>query len=153
MRVPVHLDSVCAPPTSMRRIVSILLPLLLTACTRAENEPVDLSRLKLPDGFHISVFSEAPSARMMTFSPGGVLLVSEPDEGKVVALPDPKHTGKAERSVDVVGGLTEPHGLAFYKGRLYVAENNRVRSYDWDEASLKASSPQNLADLPRGGGH
>jgi glucose/arabinose dehydrogenase len=138
---------------TMRRIFLILLPLLLTACTRAENDSSNLSGLKLPGGFHIAVFAVAPSARMMVFSPGGVLLVSEPDEGKVVALADPKHTGKAERSVDVVTDLTEPHGLAFYKGKLYVAENNRVRSYDWDESALKASNPKTLADLPPGGGH
>ena len=100
----------------------------------------ELSRLKLPDGFHIAVFAEADSARMMVFTPGGVLLVSEPDEGKVVALPDPKHTGKAERSVVVVDSLTEPHGLGFYQGRLYVAENARVRSYDWDGLTC-ASNP------------
>ena len=140
---------------NMRRIFLILLPLWLTACTRGEGPAPasDLSHLKLADGFHISVFAEAPSARMMVFSPDGVLLVSEPDEGKVVALPDPKHTGKAERSVDVFTGLTEPHGLAFYKGKLYIAENNRIRSYDWDEANLKASNPKQLADLPGRGGH
>ena len=31
-------------------------------------------------------------------------------------------------------------GLAFYQGRLYVAENDKVRSYDWDEATLRASN-------------
>ena len=137
----------------MRRIVLILLPLLFVACTRAENSGSYLSRLNLPDGFHISIFSEAPSARMMVFSPGGVLLVSEPDEGKVVALPDTKETGIAERRVDVIDGLTEPHGLAFYKGKLYIAENHRVRSYDWDEQNLKATNPRQLADLPGRGGH
>jgi glucose/arabinose dehydrogenase len=70
-----------------------------------------------------------------------------------VALPDPMHAGKAERTVEVLSGLNEPHGLAFYQGKLYVAENGRVRRYDWDEASLKASNPQKLADLPTGGGH
>ena len=35
---------------------------------------------------------------MMIFSPGGVLLVSESGEGKVVALPDSKHTGKADEN-------------------------------------------------------
>jgi glucose/arabinose dehydrogenase len=140
-------------PVSMRRIIPLLLPLLLAACTHAQQSGSDLTRLKLPDGFHIAVFAEADSTRMMVFSPGGVLLVSEPDEGKVVALPDPKHTGKAERSVVVVDGLTEPHGLAFYQGKLYVAENARVRSYDWDEANLRASNPKFLADLPGRGGH
>jgi len=80
-------------------------------------------------------------------------LVSESGENKVVALPDPKHTGKAARIATVLSGLNEPHGLAFYEGRLYVAENDAVRRYDWDEANLRAANPTKLADLPSGGGH
>ena len=121
---------------------------------QAEKTPFDLAQLKTPAGFHISVFADnIDSARMMIFTPGGVLLASESGEGKVVALPDSKHTGKAERTIDVLSGLNEPHGLAFYQGKLYVAENDKVQSYDWDEASLKASNPKKLADLPTGGGH
>jgi glucose/arabinose dehydrogenase len=120
----------------------------------AEKTGFDPARLKEPPGFHISVFAEeVDGARMMAFSPGGVLLVSESGEGKVVALPDPKHAGKAERTVDVLSGLNEPHGLAFYEGKLYVAENDKLRRYDWDEANLRASNPKALADLPGGGGH
>lgn len=137
----------------MRAIISLLLCLLLTNCTQAQKSDSSLSRLKLPDGFQIALFAEAESARMMVFSPGGVLLVSEPDEARVVALPDPKHSGKAERSVVVLDKLTEPHGLAFYQGRLYVAERDKVRTYDWDEANLRATNPQLLADLPGRGGH
>ena len=137
----------------MPRLVPILFALLLTACTRAQNAGSDLGHLKLPDGFHIAVFAQADSARMMVFSPGGVLLVSEPDEGSVVALPDLKHTGKAGRSAVVVDSLTEPHGVAFYHGKLYVAERDKVRSYDWDEANLRASNPKLLTDLPGRGGH
>jgi glucose/arabinose dehydrogenase len=92
-------------------------------------------------------------ARMLTFTPGGVLLVSASGEGKVVALPDGRHTGKAERVVDVLTGLNEPHGVAFYEGKLYVAENDKVRRYDWDEANLRATNPQTVTGLPGGGGH
>src|ERR1700686_4282676 len=121
---------------------------------RAEKTGFDLARLKAPPGFHISVFAEeVDGARMMAFSPGGVLLVSESGERKVVALPDPKQAGKAERTVSVLSGLNEPHGLAFYEGKLYVAENDKVRRYEWDEANLRASSSKTLADLPSGGGH
>ena len=142
----------------MRRPSFALLPLLLAVLvqadlTQAEKAPFALARLKAPLGFSISVFSEVDGARMMAFSPGGVLLVSESGEGKVVALPDPKHAGKAERTLTVLDGLNEPHGLAFYEGKLYVAENDKVRRYDWDEASLRASNPKALADLPVSGGH
>lgn len=130
-----------------------LMLLALTAFAGAEQTHFDLAQLKLPQGFHIAVYAEADGPRMMVFSPGGVLLVSESGEGKVVALPDSHHTGKAERTVTLLEGLNEPHGLAFYQGKLYVAENDKVRRYDWDEASLKASNPKKLVDLPGGGGH
>ncbi len=138
----------------MNRRLLVLFPLLLTSFSSAERTPFDLKQLKLPDGFHIAVFaSDVDGARMLTFTPGGVLLVSESGEGKVVALPDAKHAGKADRIVEVLTRLNEPHGIAFYEGKLYVAENDKVRRYDWDEATLHATNPKTLADLPTGGGH
>src|SRR5271156_3710795 len=145
----------------MRRLSFVLLPVLLAVFAvahadfaHAEKTHFDLAQLKAPPGFHISVFSdELDTPRMLIFSPGGVLLVSESAKGKVVALPDPKHSGKSARTITVLEGLNEPHGLAFYEGKLYVAENDKVRRYDWDEANLRASNPVKVADLPAGGGH
>jgi glucose/arabinose dehydrogenase len=137
----------------MNRYLSALLPFLLLLFALAEKTPFDLNQLKAPPGFHISVFAEVDGPRMMAFSPGGTLVVTASGEDKVVALPDAKHKGKAEGVVTVLDGLTEPHGIAFYEGKLYIAENNRVRRYDWDEANLRASNPQLIADLPTGGGH
>ena len=120
----------------------------------AENTKFDLAQLKAPDGFHVSVFAQdIDGPRMLIFSPGGVLLVSESGEGRVVALPDPWHTGKAAKTVTVLENLNEPHGLAFYEGKLYVAENDKLRRYNWDESKLQASNPKKLTDLPTGGGH
>lgn len=116
-------------------------------------DPFDVKQLKTPPGFHISVFATGGSPRMVVFSPGGVLLASDTENGKVVALLDPHHSGKAEHVVDVLGRLSEPHGLAFFQGKLYVAETNRVRSYDWDEANLRASNPKLVAEVPGPGGH
>ncbi len=136
-------------------LLPLLLPFLFyTDFAHAEKIRFDLTQLKAPPGFHISVFAqEVDGARMLIFTPGGVLLASESSGGKVVALPDPKHAGKAARTVTLLAGLNEPHGLAFYEGKLYVAENDKVRRYDWDEATLRASNPVKLADLPTGGGH
>lgn len=132
--------------------ISTLFCLSLLACTRTEK--LDLSRLKLPPGFQIEVFGKAPHARQMAFSPSGVLLVTETSDGIVLALPDRNHTGHSDRAVPVLSGLNAPHGIAFHNGKLYIAEINAVRRYDWDEARLRASNSQKIVDLPgSGGGH
>ncbi len=142
------------PQLRLSLIACLLALLAFSKLAGAANTRFDLTQLKAPQGFHISVFaSDIDGPRMMVFTPGGVLLVSESGEGRVVALPDPKQTGKAVRTVNVLTGLNEPHGLAFYEGKLYVAENDKVRRYDWDEANLRATNPKTLTDLPDGGGH
>src|SRR5438046_6633876 len=92
----------------MRAWISSLILLLFFGCSHAEQ--LDLSRLKVPDGFHVSVFAEAPAARLLAFSPGGVLLVTEMSDGKVVAFPDAKQSGKGERMAKVLHDLNAPKG-------------------------------------------
>src|ERR1700680_1210966 len=113
-----------------RAWISVAFSLLFLSCTHVEK--LDLTRLKLLPGFHVEVFAYAPHARQMAFSPGDVLLVTNMSDGTVLALPDPKHTGHTELSVPVLSGLNAPHGIAFPSGKLYVAEINAVRRYDWD---------------------
>ncbi|HXP17254.1 MAG TPA: PQQ-dependent sugar dehydrogenase [Terriglobales bacterium] len=136
----------------MRAWFSVLLPLFLLSCTHAEK--LDLNRLKVSPGFHIAIFADAPHARLMAFSPGGVLLVTDMSDGTVLAFPDSRHTGHAERTVTVLSDLNAPHGIAFHNGKLYVAEINAIRRYDWDEPQLRAGNGQKIVDLPgSGGGH
>ena len=50
--------------------------------------------------------------------------------------------------------MNAPHGIAFHNGKLYVAEINAIRRYDWDESQLRAGNGQKIAELPgSGGGH
>ncbi len=140
------------PDISWRVLFPTLFCWLLLSCTRVDK--LDLSRLTLPPGFHIAIFAEAPHARQMAFSPGGVLLVTDTSDGTVLAFPDPKHTGRAERMVPVLSGLNAPHGIAFHRGKLYVAEINAIRQYDWDESQFHAGNEKKMVDLPgSGGGH
>ena len=64
---------------------------------------------------------------MLTFSPSGVLLVTDSEDGKVLAFPDPQHSGKAARAVTVLQDLNAPHGIAFHNSKLYIAEIDAVR--------------------------
>jgi glucose/arabinose dehydrogenase len=148
--MPAH--HVKRPAVPLRGWISAVFSLLLPCCTRVEK--LDLTRLTLPPGFHIAIFAEAPHARQMAFSPGGVLLVTDTSDGTVLAFPDAKHSGGAERMVPVLSGLNAPHGIAFHNGKLYVAEINAVQRYDWDEAQLRAGNEKKIVDLPgSGGGH
>src|SRR5271169_1710805 len=116
---------------------------------------MDTSQFHLPAGFHISIFADTEqSPRMLAFSPGGVLMTTATSEGTVLAMPDPRHTGEAERVVAVLKDINGPHGIAFHSGGLYIAEVGKIVRYDWDEAHLRDSNPRHIADLlSSGGGH
>jgi len=110
--------------------------------------PSSLQDIRLPDGFVIEVFADnlgaSPAAypgpntgpRMMEFI-DGVLFVSIPAQGRVVALPDDNHDFKADRVVTVIDKLGNPHGLAYYNSWLYIAEEERVVRVKLDK-DLKA---------------
>ena len=79
------------------------------------------ANLHLPPGFHAAVFYNGLAApRFIAFSPDGTLFVAESATGSIVALPDPGHTGKAQRKIVVASGLDHPTSLVFYNGMLYV---------------------------------
>jgi glucose/arabinose dehydrogenase len=96
--------------------------------------------LSVPPGFRVGVFASGLNApRFMTLDPSGTLLVSIPNEGRVVALPDRTGDGTADDVVTVARDLDLPHGLAFRGGDLYVAETGRILRFRYDPARLRAS--------------
>ncbi len=106
-------------------------------------------KLKSTNGLNVYDFADkVTNARDLQFTPGGVLLVSETSEGRVVALPDRDKNGKADEVKTVLKGLKKPHGLAFYQGKLFVAEENKVVRYIWNEADLTAQKEKDLFSLP-----
>ncbi len=121
--------------------------------------PLD-SALHVPDGFQIGNFAtDLGGVRDMTFSPGGVLLISDMARGRVYALPDRNNDGIADSVETVLTGLERPHGLAFYKDKLYVAEETNVSRYIWAEQVAAggqievARLEKKLFTLPQGDRH
>lgn len=103
----------------------------------------------LPKGFVIHLFAVGiGSARDLQFSPGGTLLVSDPSAGSVYVLPDKNNDGVADMTKTIISGEHRPHGLAFYKNKLFVAEVDRVVRYGWDEKNLMATKEKVLFSLP-----
>jgi len=110
--------------------------------------------LKLPDGFSISVFARnLTNARVMSLDPKGRLLVSQPSKGIVVALANTNSEPAADQAINILTGLSQPHGLAFNNNKLYVAETNQVAVYDYDADKPAATNKKKIVDLPSGGGH
>jgi glucose/arabinose dehydrogenase len=106
--------------------------------------------LKLAEQFSIGVFVEnITGVRDLQFSPEGVLLASSPSQGSVFAFTIENGTVIKKT---VINGLSEPHGLAFNNGKLFIAENNRLGRYSWNPSTSTATLEKELMKL-RSGSH
>lgn len=166
-------------PKAFRLLIPFLLVFLLSACgcgeKTAPNERVEapsesmpaetpgepaspeipadpmLSRISLPEGFSISLYSDqVPGARSLALGYDGTLFVGT-RSSTVYALSDTDGDNYAETVHIIADDLNTPNGVAFRDGALYVAEINRVLRYDGVEGRL--SSPPDPAvvidTLPR----
>jgi len=115
--------------------------------------------LKVPDGFVVSVFVKGlGEPRVMIHAPNGGLLVSIPASGKVVRVHDANGDGVVDETLTVVSGLNRPHGMATRCDtsgvcKLYIAESDRVATYDYDNERSRATNKKKIIDLPDGGNH
>jgi glucose/arabinose dehydrogenase len=115
----------------------------------------DAQEITVPAGFRIDVYADRlGGARALAVDPHGVLFASVTSQGRVVALPDRRGVGRATDVVTVVKDLDLPHGVAFHRGYLYVAETGRVRRYRYHAATQSAAEPSVVvAGLPHGAHH
>jgi glucose/arabinose dehydrogenase len=89
----------------------------------------------------------------MALGPGGVVYATQPRSGRVVRLPDANHDGVADGVEVVVTGLRQPHGLAFHKGALWVANTDGVVRVPIGANGLAAGEPVYVNHYDGGGGH
>jgi len=150
----------------MRFLRITLLPLAFVASVAVSGQqappagppPVDLTSLKLPPGFAISVFAEnVPSAREMVVGPKGTVFVGSLSSRSVYALIDSNRDHKADeiKPIAMPAGLSQPSGIAMRNGSLYVVTTTRILRYDDIENHLDAPpEPVVIYDqLPSRGGH
>jgi glucose/arabinose dehydrogenase len=106
--------------------------------------------LTVPPGWTARVWARVPDARMEAWTPGGGLLVSQPDLGRVVELKPGTHGTGAPHVL--LSGLTLPQGLAFARvaGRwvLYVGESNQIDRYPWEAGGIGGARTVIAPHLP-----
>ncbi len=108
----------------------------------------------LPNGYIVHVFArDLGNPRSLLFTPEGTLLVSNPTQNSVVALPDKNRDGIADENKTVITSENHVHGLAMHNGELFVANVDSVVKYGWDEARTTATRGPVLFSLPQNGNH
>jgi glucose/arabinose dehydrogenase len=107
-----------------------------------------LDRIRLPDGFDISVFADdVPNARGLTRGERGTIFVGSRRAGNVYAVVDRDGDDRADAVHILAKGLLMPTGVAFRDGALFVAEVNRILRFDGIEKNLE--SPPEPVVLPQ----
>jgi glucose/arabinose dehydrogenase len=117
----------------VRRFGFVALALLVVSACAAVGpggspRPKDVT---LPAGFRIDFYGQSvPGARSLALSPSGVVYVGTMTHGVVYALVDTNRDGTADEVKTIASGLTQPNGVAFQNGALYVAEASRIIRFD-----------------------
>lgn len=96
----------------------------------------NLGKIKLPEGFSISVYAEVPNARSMCWGAKGTLFVGNSREDNVYAVVDTDKDGKADKVYTIAKDLNMPNGVAFKDGSLYVSALDKIYRYDDIENKL-----------------
>lgn len=101
-----------------------------------EVKKYNLDKIKLPEGFSISVYAVVPDARSLCWGDNGTLFVGNNHEDKVYAVVDEDKDGKADKVYTIASGLNMPNGVAFRYGSLYVSALDKIYRYDKIEEHL-----------------
>ncbi len=111
-------------------------------------------RIKLPDGFRLEAFArDLGRLRLMQMTGNGDLIVSGYRDGNILLVKaDADGDGRSDGQQDLREGLNQPHGLLLEGRTLYVAEEQRVVSYDFDGVTLDKERVI-LEGIPGGGVH
>ena len=99
---------------------------------KADQVKQNLTKIKLPPGFHISLYALVPDARHIAVGPQGVATFVGTRKSKVWVVTDRSRGGIGDEVKEFAPTLPKkiPNGVCFSKdGFLYIAEQNRVLEY------------------------
>jgi len=127
---------------ALTKAAFLLSLMCMVSCSNKAQTTDDLSKIKLPPGFHISYFAKnITGARSLAIGAKGTVFVSTKDFDKVYALVDANNDGVADKKYIVAKNMSTPNGVAFHNGSLYIAEVSKIWRIDNIE--------QNLANPPK----
>ena len=113
--------------------------LLASSLLQAASKQQILEKLKLPDGFTITLFADnVPNARTLALGNNGTIFVGSRNNGSVYALQDTDKDGKVDQRYIIANGLNLPNGVAYKDGTLYIAEINRIIRFDNIDQQLQS---------------
>lgn len=110
-------------------------------------------KLSVPTGFTVTRFASVPNARAMIVAPDGSVYVSTPGKNAIVRLVDDNRDGTADSTAVVLSGLDRPHGMAFHRGKFYVANTGGVVRYALNGAGILTGAPEQLNRYDAGKNH
>ncbi|MBM3342904.1 MAG: sorbosone dehydrogenase family protein [Betaproteobacteria bacterium] len=97
-------------------------------------DQIPLNKIQVPPGFQVELWAHGmPGARMMARGDKGTVFFGTRIIGRVYAAYE--RDGKRQTKI-IAEKLTQPNGVLFVNGSLYVAAINRVFRYDNIEANL-----------------
>ena len=121
---------------------------------KADKVKENLKKIKLPEGFQISLYALVPDARHISVGPQGVATFVGTRKSKVWVVTDRARGGVGDEVKEFAPTLPKkiPNGPCFSKdGFLYIAEQNRVLEYP--AAEFFYESPDVVASVVVAEGH
>ena len=110
-------------------------------------------RLRVPTGFTVTKFATVTGARALLMGADNSVYVSIPNRGTVLRVVDTNGDGTADTTTTVLTGLDRPHGMAFHKGKFYVANTGGVVRFALTPAGIPTGAPEQLNRYDGGKGH
>ncbi len=113
-----------------------------------------VSRLKVPDGFTVSIAATGlGKPRMMAVGSDGALYVTRRDQGDVLMLRDKDGDGRMEELHTVVAQFPGVHGIALHGGYMYLIANRELKRGKMNPDGSVGKLDTLITDLPDAGQH
>lgn len=146
---------------SVAALFAICLPCVVLAEEQLGTTGAGVPPFWVRPGYHVSLAAEGfGRARFLERDTSGVVYVSQPEDGRIIALRDGDGDGVYESKVTYLTGYPTVHGLYFNRddGYLYFTQTGAVHRVrpdgSWKPAERSAvQAVLGEGSLPSGGGH